>query len=93
MTIHNLQVSSLLFLSIAIGDEPDFVSHNMSYTFTPGGPTEIIIPIRILDDFLVENTEALSTLITLSTDNDMIDLNPDTATIRIIDDDRTYLHA
>ena len=62
----------------------------MLYTFTPGGPSEIIVPIRILDDRLLENDEDISSIISLSTVTDVIDLSPAEANIRIIDDDREW---
>ena len=64
----------------------------MLYTFTPGGPSEIIVPIRILDDFLLENDEDLSSIISLSTVTDAIDLSPAEASIRILDDDREWTY-
>ena len=87
----SLSLSLSHSLSPAVGPEADFESHSMEYTFTPGGPSEIIIPIRIIDDSRLEPDEDLSSIISLTTVTDVIDLDPAEATINIIDDDRTSL--
>ena len=48
---------------------------------------EIVVPITIFDDLLVENNEMLDGVLTLSVLDDDVILNPAEASITIVDND------
>jgi hypothetical protein len=64
----------------------DYPQNTVSLTFNPGDPQERNVPIQILEDTLIENTETLSVELT-TTDTDIVFSNGNTASITITDDD------
>ncbi|CAB4025377.1 partial, partial [Paramuricea clavata] len=64
----------------------DYQQNTVSLTFNPGDPQERNVPIQILEDTLIENTETLSVELT-TTDTDIVFSNGNTASIIITDDD------
>ena len=83
----------LLFLFTAIGVETDFVSTTQVLTFSPSQlPRQAMaIQIAIVDDNLVESTENLDGVLTLTTTEDVINLQPSVASISIIDNDGMHI--
>ncbi len=72
--------------SSAAGPEADFTTHTVDLIFTE---TEIVhrVNISITDDLFLEDDETLQSSISLVTDEDGIVLEPDVATITILNDD------
>lgn len=64
----------------------DYQQSNVALTFNPGDPLQRDVPIQILEDTIIENTERLLVELT-STDPDVIFPNGNTASISILDDD------
>ena len=72
------------------GDERDFLPvMSLPVTFSPSpvSQQEKVIHIQVLDDVYVEHNESLSSVISLSTLDTAVDLNPAEAAIIILNDD------
>lgn len=80
-----------------LADEPDFMARSITLTFSPS-VTSIEVPIRIIDDLLLEMLrEQFTSALTLVTTDLAINLQPASVPINIIDDDGRcnfyYLHS
>ena len=81
-----------ILLSLSTRDETasqlngDYQQSNAALVFNPGDPLQRDVPIQILEDTIIENTERLLVELT-STDPDVIFSNGNTASISILDDD------
>lgn len=64
----------------------DYQQSSVSLVFNPGDQQERDVPIQILEDTLIENTETLRVRLTTA-DSDIIFPNGNTASVSIIDDD------
>ena len=74
----------------ASGVERDFVPVvSMPITFPPFNERmqTRVVQITVIDDMFVENDENITSVITLSANGEPADLNPDRASIIIINDD------
>ena len=67
----------------------DYQQKTETLTFISTGLLERVVPIQILEDTIVENTETLLVKLT-TTDSDVTFPNGDTASISISDDDGTF---
>ena len=87
-SIHQLDVVTPYFLpATAVGPEADYEAHTIDLTFSERVTTHLV-NITIIDDELLEFNETLQSKISLVTVEDGVTLNPDQATITIINDDR-----
>lgn len=81
---HNLS----LIPSISASGEPDYVAQNLNITFSHENAEQTVM-IDIFDDTYLELNEMFNCTLSLVTPHDpSIQLNPDVATVTIINDDR-----
>ena len=86
------QSLNITSLAAASGPEADYQSRTVTLVFSPSVST-FTVPITIIDDLYLENDEPFSAMITLSTVEPGITLDPDTAQITILNDDsKSHCH-
>ena len=85
-----------LWFAVGPGTEADFSptrGQTVDLVFGPG-VTEVVVPIRIIDDIrLEEDRESFFSALSLTTVEPAVTLNPASATVEIIDNDGTAMHA